>query len=158
MFPVHINISFFFSSSRRHTCCALLTGVQTCALPISCSSRRHSSLPCLASFLGRSVRKRHVEALEERLRLLIGPRGRTDHDVHATDRIDLVVVDFGKNDLLLQPERIVAVAVEALARQTAEVAYPRQRHHHQPVEKLVHPLATPRYLVAAAHSLAPLEV
>src|SRR3546814_10867973 len=52
-----------------------------------------------ASFLGRSVRKRHVEALEERLRLLIGPRGRTDHDVHATDRIDLVVVDFGKNDL-----------------------------------------------------------
>src|SRR3546814_6789847 len=34
MFPVHINISFFFSSTRRHTCCALLTGVQTCALPI----------------------------------------------------------------------------------------------------------------------------
>src|SRR3546814_4960328 len=26
---------FFFSSRRRHTRCALLTGVQTCALPIS---------------------------------------------------------------------------------------------------------------------------
>src|SRR3546814_3522987 len=26
---------FFFSSSRRHTRCALVTGVQTCALPIS---------------------------------------------------------------------------------------------------------------------------
>src|SRR3546814_8970493 len=25
---------FFFSSSRRHTRCALVTGVQTCALPI----------------------------------------------------------------------------------------------------------------------------
>src|SRR3546814_3794472 len=25
---------FFFSSRRRHTSCALLTGVQTCALPI----------------------------------------------------------------------------------------------------------------------------
>src|SRR3546814_3259677 len=25
---------FFFSSKRRHTCCALVTGVQTCALPI----------------------------------------------------------------------------------------------------------------------------
>src|SRR3546814_321886 len=25
---------FFFSSRRRHTCCALVTGVQTCALPI----------------------------------------------------------------------------------------------------------------------------
>src|SRR3546814_13705476 len=33
---------FFFSSRRRHTRCALVTGVQTCALPISAdrSSRR----------------------------------------------------------------------------------------------------------------------
>src|SRR3546814_10081226 len=29
-----ILISFFFSSRRRHTRCALVTGVQTCALPI----------------------------------------------------------------------------------------------------------------------------
>src|SRR3546814_15168946 len=28
-------IFFFFSSRRRHTSCALVTGVQTCALPIS---------------------------------------------------------------------------------------------------------------------------
>src|SRR3546814_7903926 len=31
---VHV-LSFFFSSRRRHTRCALVTGVQTCALPIS---------------------------------------------------------------------------------------------------------------------------
>src|SRR3546814_6873821 len=30
-----ISIFFFFSSRRRHTRCALVTGVQTCALPIS---------------------------------------------------------------------------------------------------------------------------
>src|SRR3546814_2010723 len=29
---------FFFSSRRRHTRCALVTGVQTCALPISLTS------------------------------------------------------------------------------------------------------------------------
>src|SRR3546814_2763508 len=29
-------LCFFFSSRRRHTSCALVTGVQTCALPISC--------------------------------------------------------------------------------------------------------------------------
>src|SRR3546814_5272938 len=29
------NVDFFFSSRRRHTRCALVTGVQTCALPIS---------------------------------------------------------------------------------------------------------------------------
>src|SRR3546814_11454440 len=30
---------FFFSSRRRHTRCALVTGVQTCALPIWCCCR-----------------------------------------------------------------------------------------------------------------------
>src|SRR3546814_9929567 len=29
------SVDFFFSSRRRHTRCALVTGVQTCALPIS---------------------------------------------------------------------------------------------------------------------------
>src|SRR3546814_18837701 len=29
------DVIFFFSSRRRHTRCALVTGVQTCALPIS---------------------------------------------------------------------------------------------------------------------------
>src|SRR3546814_2573640 len=29
------DLEFFFSSRRRHTRCALVTGVQTCALPIS---------------------------------------------------------------------------------------------------------------------------
>src|SRR3546814_12378150 len=36
---------FFFSSRRRHTICALVTGVQTCALPIShflSGLRRHA--------------------------------------------------------------------------------------------------------------------
>src|SRR3546814_7982765 len=31
----------FFSSRRRHTRCALVTGVQTCALPICSDSGRH---------------------------------------------------------------------------------------------------------------------
>src|SRR3546814_4473594 len=46
---------FFFSSRRRHTRCALVTGVQTCALPISVKSRRASvpANPC--SCEGRST-------------------------------------------------------------------------------------------------------
>src|SRR3546814_7406330 len=32
-------VLFFFSSRRRHTRCALVTGVQTCALPISLHAR-----------------------------------------------------------------------------------------------------------------------
>src|SRR3546814_5583041 len=45
-----IFLFFFFSSRRRHTRCALVTGVQTCALPISpdstgLPSRRHDVTP-----------------------------------------------------------------------------------------------------------------
>src|SRR3546814_7866364 len=36
---------FFFSSRRRHTRCALVTGVQTCALPISAGARRLAGGP-----------------------------------------------------------------------------------------------------------------
>src|SRR3546814_8099172 len=32
---MYLGVWFFFSSRRRHTSCALVTGVQTCALPIS---------------------------------------------------------------------------------------------------------------------------
>src|SRR3546814_5193000 len=33
---------FFFSSRRRHTICALVTGVQTCALPICSAAKNHA--------------------------------------------------------------------------------------------------------------------
>src|SRR3546814_8919400 len=36
-------VCFFFSSRRRHTRCALVTGVQTCALPI-CKPCSHKAL------------------------------------------------------------------------------------------------------------------
>src|SRR3546814_8329336 len=35
---MYLVMDFFFSSRRRHTRCALVTGVQTCALPICWSS------------------------------------------------------------------------------------------------------------------------
>src|SRR3546814_5518444 len=34
MYFIAVSYLFFFSSRRRHTRCALVTGVQTCALPI----------------------------------------------------------------------------------------------------------------------------
>src|SRR3546814_10267346 len=35
-------LCFFFASRRRHTRCALVTGVQTCALPISAFSAQET--------------------------------------------------------------------------------------------------------------------
>src|SRR3546814_4883663 len=44
-------LCFFFSSRRRHTSCALVTGVQTCALPISPRwSATVSQFPALFDF------------------------------------------------------------------------------------------------------------
>src|SRR3546814_9153112 len=44
-------ICFFFSSRRRHTRCALVTGVQTCALPIFKNSNSNSDVSKTASSL-----------------------------------------------------------------------------------------------------------
>src|SRR3546814_4199031 len=46
---VHIS-NIFFSSRRRHTRCALVTGVQTCALPISMKARKSLSALFIAAF------------------------------------------------------------------------------------------------------------
>src|SRR3546814_9070123 len=41
---------FFFSSRRRHTRCALVTGVQTCALPISPAATTAPAAPSQLAF------------------------------------------------------------------------------------------------------------
>src|SRR3546814_4102979 len=61
---------FFFSSRRRHTRCALVTGVQTCALPI-CSnedcalpaSRRHGAFMLVFGGLVMTRRSHFAPAL-----------------------------------------------------------------------------------------------
>src|SRR3546814_19107601 len=45
--------SFFFSSRRRHTRCALVTGVQTCALPI-CNLATSRSFDAISGSIGAS--------------------------------------------------------------------------------------------------------
>src|SRR3546814_11692594 len=62
---------FFFSSRRRHTRCALVTGVQTCALPIcpramAGGDRRSASAAALESRMGRTrMSISELEAIEQ---------------------------------------------------------------------------------------------
>src|SRR3546814_3933301 len=55
---VMVVLLFFFSSRRRHTRCALVTGVQTCALPIlfveqrACPVRREGAARRAANLIG----------------------------------------------------------------------------------------------------------
>src|SRR3546814_6626612 len=52
-------VVFFFSSRRRHTRCALVTGVQTCALPIS-------SEPAIKSVERRSALRAAIIFIDEK--------------------------------------------------------------------------------------------
>src|SRR3546814_16030184 len=61
MYLIYIVYIFFFSSRRRHTICALVTGVQTCALPISGSEP--VALPALP-FGGRVISSTEALALD----------------------------------------------------------------------------------------------
>src|SRR3546814_4651977 len=60
MVSIDVLLCFFFSSRRRHTRCALVTGVQTCALPIlaehvtkskHCCRNHRSKAPSMSSFV-----------------------------------------------------------------------------------------------------------
>ena len=82
---------------------------------------------------------------------------RRDRDVHAADRVDLVVGDFREDDLFLDAERVVAAAVERAGRHAAEVADARHRHVDQAIEEFVHARAAQRDLGADGHALAQLE-
>src|SRR3546814_18385644 len=50
-----IMVIFVFSSRRRHTRCALVTGVQTCALPISQYAREELIAEISAAFIGATL-------------------------------------------------------------------------------------------------------
>src|SRR3546814_4360031 len=71
-------IIFFFSSRRRHTRCALVTGVQTCALPISPSYC--AGLPKVARSLNHQTRPLAMH--EPYFCIKSGPRA-TNSDIPA---------------------------------------------------------------------------
>src|SRR5262249_38854244 len=101
--------------------------------------------------------KRHTDELQELSRLCVG-LGRRDHRyVHTASLVDFHVIDFRKDQLIAQAERVVAPTVESLRRDPFEVADAREGNRHQPVEEFPHPLAAQRDHRRDGHSLAHLE-
>src|SRR5688572_29526034 len=85
--------------------------------------------------------ERHAEAAQELAPLLVGRRRGHESDVHPVDLRHLVVVDLREDDLLGQPERVVAAPVEGARAHAAEVADARDGDRDEPVEELPHPRA-----------------
>src|SRR3546814_1119746 len=91
--------SFFFSSRRRHTRCALVTGVQTCALPISqrailAQTIGRIELPALLhlrQLRGDKARLECLDAFDQRW--VAGKKRRVANPVaeqHMTDMLGLI--------------------------------------------------------------------
>src|SRR6195256_4020523 len=77
-----------------------------------------------------SLPEREIECGQQCSCFVVGPRRGAYRDIHAPCFPHLVEVDFGENDVLLDAERIVATAVEALRIKAAEVAHAGQRDVH----------------------------
>src|SRR3546814_7823718 len=75
LFIFCLSFYFFFSSRRRHTRCALVTGVQTCALPISGGVESMSRVPMGVARLNAEP---HGEAFNRRF-----PEGMVDQGISA---------------------------------------------------------------------------
>src|SRR3546814_6843115 len=80
---------FFFSSRRRHTRCALVTGVQTCALPISDMRLR-------ATVMGKIIVDLAAEDLVEKaaLRQELAVRRRVE-PLDSRAQLDQILADVG---------------------------------------------------------------
>src|SRR3546814_9290529 len=73
---------FFFSSRRRHTRCALVTGVQTCALPIwdkGCEANRKEP-PAMAAAGTSKHAEEHIYVMTPQARVIELPVGATPVD------------------------------------------------------------------------------
>src|SRR5688500_11986195 len=116
-----------------------------------------ASFAMAGSACRKSVAERELELRQQRLALGVGRGTGRDRDVHPADLVDLVVLDLGEDDLLLDAHVVVALAVEALAGHAAEVAHARQRDRDQPVQELEHAVVAQRHHRADRVALADLE-
>src|SRR3546814_10493702 len=113
---------FFFSSRRRHTSCALVTGVQTCALPIY---RREPLLTPTDHLTARD--KSHRRLLDRRPVI-----GIFESQHVSCKRIDLFRRDFEVHDIG-KIMRILEPRVEGLSGQSGS----RSEEHTSELQSLM---------------------
>src|SRR5471030_549834 len=84
------------------------------------------------------VPEREFKGGEQSFRFVVGLGGRGDRNIHTTQRIDLVVLDFREDDLLFDTDVVVTTTIERTAIDTTEIANARQSHGNEAIQELVH--------------------
>src|SRR5207253_10480261 len=77
--------------------------------------------------LPRPVAERHSHFAQERFGFLVGSCRGDNSNIKSDVALDFIELDFGKNRLIRNSYRVVAVLIEAARRDAAEIANARQR-------------------------------
>src|SRR3546814_19285446 len=95
---------FFFSSRRRHTSCALVTGVQTCALPIFLTAGGDAWRDTRHRLRKSEIRRGHksndriADMLEELHRTLFATDDKSWRGRGATTRLSLIKASWDEGE------------------------------------------------------------
>src|SRR5579863_9887033 len=101
--------------------------------------------------------ERKIEGFQKRAPMFVVVRRRGDGYVHATNLIDLVVLNLGEDDLLFDAQAVIAAAVEGSGADAAKVPDAGNRNAHETIQKLVHAVAAQGHLAADGLAVAHLE-
>src|ERR1700761_6826947 len=105
----------------------------------------------------RSLAEGYAELPQQGTRLVIVLGSGHNSDIHALQLIYARVIHLGENQLVAHAQRVVASPVEALGRDSLEVAYSREGDGNQTVKEFVHDVAAQGHHGANRHALADLE-
>src|SRR5690606_15970979 len=101
--------------------------------------------------------KRKFKLLQQRASLVVAGRGGSNGYVETPYGIDLVVVDFRKDDLFTNTHTIVPSAVERARVQSTEIPNSRYGDVNQSIQKFVHPITPQSDFAAYRHAFSDLE-
>src|SRR3954467_11267452 len=102
------------------------------------SARFFSRLISESFAMATSVSEREFKCGEKRFCFVVGLRSRGDADVHATQCVNLVVLDLGEDDLLFHTDVVVATTVECTTGHATKVTHARQRDGDQAIQEFIH--------------------
>src|SRR5207249_10670685 len=118
---------------------------------IKSGRRLRGGLPC-------PVAERHSHFAQERFGFLVRSCRGHDRNIKSDIALDFIELDFMKNRLIGNSERVVPLIVKTARRYTAKIANTRERCLNEAFEKFIHPLSTQCYFGADRLRFSQLEI
>src|SRR5579883_2098305 len=109
-------------------------------------------------FLGLAFGEGHAHEFKQFEGVFVVAGAGHNRDIHALLALNLVQLDFRKNGLVPDAQRVVTAAVERAGRQPAEIADSRQGRRDQAVKEFIHRVTAQGNVAADGLALAQLEI